>query len=89
MVRYQQNPDVACQVFADEAVLIAARSSQMYSLNPTATIIWQALAQPRTATQVADAVSAVFEVDAARALADVSGFLADFADRDLIQTIAL
>jgi hypothetical protein len=58
----------------------------LITLNDTGACVWELLAQERTADELAIAVAAQFEVDAATARADVQTFLDDIAKLGMLAT---
>lgn len=54
-------------------------------LNDTAALVWELLAQDRTADELASAVVEQFDVDAATAQADVQTFLTETARLGLLE----
>lgn len=81
--RWRRAPGVVARRVAGEMVLVpvssgtARRDTRFFVLNETAERLWSLLAQPRTAAELAQHLTLEFEVDAARARADVDAFLAD------------
>jgi len=76
------------QVSADlegEAVILNLADGVYYGLDGVGARIWELLHEPRTAAQLRDAVTAEFEVDAGTAWRDLSGLLADLAERRLVE----
>ena len=57
----------------------------LITLNDTGACVWELLAQDRTADELASAVAAQFDVDAATARADVQTFLNEIARLGLLE----
>lgn len=68
--------EVAWRVVDDEAVLVHAKTSDYFSLNESGTWLWGLMADaPRTAVDLADALSVRYARAAADTAPDVSAFL--------------
>ena len=74
------NPRVAWQMVAGEAVLIDLDRGHVLGLNDTGSFLWKRLTE-RSEAELAIDLAAHFDVDAARAQADVQAFLADLRTR--------
>ena len=80
---WRRAPGVVTRKVAGELVLVPvassvrARDTRFFVLNGTAERLWSLLEQPRTADELAQHLTTEFEVDSARARADVDAFLAD------------
>ncbi|MDQ6914186.1 MAG: PqqD family protein [Actinomycetota bacterium] len=69
----------------DETVILDADRGAYYRLNSVASRVWDLLASgPRSVEAVVETVVAEYEVDPARAEADVVALLQRFADHDLV-----
>ncbi len=83
--RFTRTPDdVAAEVVDGEAIIINLASGAYYSLNHAATVIWEALAAPRTIDEIAAMLTARFPLPHDRAVGDVHGFVADLHAEQLI-----
>lgn len=49
----------------------------MIRLNETGKLVWEGIAEGKTADEIADSVTKIFAVDRERALADVKSLIAD------------
>lgn len=70
----------------DEVIALDLRTSNYIALNPTGAVIWQALADGATETELVERLTAEFEVDADTARRDVASLVRQLADRELLQT---
>lgn len=80
--------DPIFRVVGDEVFVLAGQGHVHWLKNPTARLIWDALAahppEGVTPSALAARVVAEFEVDDARALADVNAFLVALLERGLV-----
>ena len=81
---------VAERQIGDERLLVPVRTSvsaplEVLALNESATLLWEALAEPRDLQSLVDAVCDAFDVDPASARADVEDFLGELIRRDLVE----
>jgi hypothetical protein len=72
---------VVARTIAGETILVPVRRRAqemgLFTLNGVGTFVWKALDGTRSLREIAGAVASTFEVDLARALADVAAFAAD------------
>jgi hypothetical protein len=73
------------QVAGDDVVVLDLRGSVYLKLNGTGRVLWEALVEPRTDTELATALVEKYGIDEERAAADVSAFLDDLRRRDLLE----
>jgi hypothetical protein len=69
---------------ADGTVLLDADGGRLYGLNPTASMIWQALSAGRSVEQIICDVTVRFDAPPDRVRADVSTLVAQLQDRGLV-----
>lgn len=69
----------------DEAILLDIDSGYFFQLNKTAALIWNLAEQPITFAALCDAMRAKFNVNAQECEADVQAFVADLAERGLLE----
>ncbi|HKR82993.1 MAG TPA: PqqD family protein [Terriglobales bacterium] len=77
------------RVIADETLIVPIRRgvgdlSSIYSLNPVASAIWNAIAQPRTQAEILEAIRQEFEEMPQSACSDIEAFLAEMASAGLV-----
>jgi hypothetical protein len=89
--RYRRTEEFVARVIAGETVLVPIRRQigdleSIYTLNEVATFIWERLAQPSTAAEIALALDAAFEGDPAEMRADLMHFLAELVDLGAIRS---
>ena len=76
--------ELAWREFDGEAVLLDLRTSTYLSTNPAATLLWRELDGGTTQSAMAAALVDAFGISLERATADVTTFIADCRDRDLL-----
>ncbi|MGM9321267.1 PqqD family protein [Deinococcus aquaticus] len=82
---WQGSEDVLVTDLDDELVLMHAGRSEMFSLNSTGRLLWQAL--PATEEALTALLAATFDLTGGQAQADVRAVLNDLSVRDLIQPV--
>lgn len=76
--------DVIESPLEHELILLDASTQEMFSLNPTARLVWQALRRGGV-TEALNQVLAKFDVPRERAEADVTALAAEFVKHGLLQ----
>lgn len=74
-VRYRQSPRVLSRCFAGEVILTLPDREDLHYLEGTAAVVWEALAQEVTASQLTDFLAEEFRVEAATIQEQVEVFL--------------
>ena len=92
MSRFVRSDSVVSRVIAGETLIVPVRRgvgdlASIYSLNPVATAIWQALAEPRSTEEVVQVLSEQFEAETERIVADVQSFLVEMQSAGLVQVL--
>jgi hypothetical protein len=82
--RWKRNPDVVERRIGDEMILVPigrdiVEQRCLFTLNETASFIWNALEIPGTAADVQHALVEAFDVTPDRARKDVDRFMAELA----------
>jgi hypothetical protein len=90
-VRYQRTEEFVARVIAGETVLVPIRRQigdleSIYTLNEVATFIWERLAKPSTATEIALVLDGAFAGDPAEMRTDLGTFLAELLDLGALRT---
>jgi hypothetical protein len=71
----------------DGELIALERAESVYlAANPSATILWRALARGATEEELADQLSATYGIAHERASADAARFVADLRTRGLLKT---
>ena len=76
--------DLTWHVAGDEVVVLDLAGSAYLKLNGSARVLWEALAMPRTASDLASELVETYGIDRDVAAADVATFLADLQQRGLL-----
>ena len=83
-MRLARHPRTAGRVIDGRAMVVSIDQNRLFTLSPTATCIWEALAEPRSTSELAAGLCATFNVDQATALSDCSRFCDDLRERGLV-----
>ena len=86
-MKYRQNREIAWRAIEGEAVLFDTAAGMMRQLNPLGTELWARLESAQTLDDLIAFVIAGWQVDEARARADVRAFLAALEERKLVETL--
>lgn len=81
---YRHNPDMAWRRIDDESVVLDLKTSAYYSLNETASMIWEALGEGLTPRQAGEKLCEEFDEDPAAVERDVSAAVADLLRERMI-----
>lgn len=85
MARFKLNsPDVACESFDDEVVIVNLQSGHYFSTRGTGAFVWQRLISGGTAAEIQTAMALAYEVDPAQVEESVRAFVAVLVERRLI-----
>lgn len=77
---------VAARRVGDELMVMCGRTSELFSLNPTAAILWDAADGTTPLVEIVDRdICAVFEVDAATALMDARELALALSERGILK----
>lgn len=69
---------------SDGAVVLNIRNGIMFSMNPVASNIFEAVMEGRTEDQIVADISGRFEVESSRVLADLAVLMQDLDSKDLL-----
>ncbi|HZP18357.1 MAG TPA: PqqD family protein [Terriglobales bacterium] len=91
MERYVRSTSVVSRVIAGETLIVPVRQgvgdlSSIYSLNEVASLIWQAIAEPRTRTEIVQLLEQEFEAPSGQVEPDVESFLGEMRSAGLVST---
>lgn len=78
-------PDQVSSDLGGEAVILSMRDGMYYGLDAVGARVWELLQQPRTVSELRDAIVEVYEVDPARCESDLIDLLREMAGRGLVQ----
>jgi hypothetical protein len=83
--RIQVNPDVVFRVLGDGAVLVNLADNQVYELNETGAAAWSKLADGLVLDQIAEQLSAEFDVEPPEARARLEALVEELRRASLIE----
>jgi hypothetical protein len=86
MVRYLRNSKTISGRLHDEMVMMDMEQGKYFSLNQTATVIWELLENPLTMEELCDRLMGEFEVDRERCLEEVEEYIDEMNKLGLIKT---
>ena len=89
---YKKKEAVVSREIAEETILVPVRGQladmqKIFSLNQTAEYIWKNLDGKKTLNEILDELLAHFEVEKGEAETDISEFITDLIDADLIEEL--
>jgi Coenzyme PQQ synthesis protein D (PqqD) len=76
--------ELTWHVAGDELVILDLQGSVYLKLNGSARVLWERLAKPCTASDLATALIEAYGIDEERAATDVASFLDDLRERRLL-----
>jgi len=79
-----RNADLDWREVEGELVALDLRESRYLAVNRTGQVLWAALAEGATRDQLVERLIEDFDIDQARAAADVDAFTAELESRDLL-----
>jgi hypothetical protein len=82
----QDNELVAARVDGD-VVMLSEREGAYFGLNGVGSKIWELVAQPRSVVDICRSLSAVYDVDDATLMREVTEFLQQLLARKLVRVI--
>lgn len=87
-MRYQCDPDVLSGQIGAEGVLMSLSVECYFALNTTAKFMWDLLEEPRTESEIAEAILHTFRVEPEECRAQTRAFLDVLVNRHLVRLIA-
>jgi hypothetical protein len=75
---------VAWREVDGEVIALGLESSTYFGTNASGSVLWRRLAEGSTRAELIEALTTTFNLEQARAQADVDAFLDDLRDRDLL-----
>jgi hypothetical protein len=87
---FSKNEQIVSRKIAGELLLVPIRGKladmqQIFTLNPVGEYIWQELDHQKRLKDICNGVLATFEVEKERAESDITGFIHELLDSDLIK----
>ena len=86
--RWRPSPDIASRKVADEVVLLNVKTSDYYSMNPTAVFVWESLCRNTPLSEIIGDLAAEFGIDAAKARKDVLELIKTLESQKIISRSA-
>lgn len=81
-----RNPRVAARSLGGEMMIMSGRDSTLFTLNPTATILWQAADGATPLDEIVDnRICSEFEVERNEALQDAESLARELASHEILQ----
>jgi hypothetical protein len=89
---YVRSDSVVSRVIAAETLIVPIRGNvgdlaSIYSLNETATMLWEALSMPKPAEELLSLVVDEYDVEPDQAANELNGFLTEMCAAGLVQCI--
>jgi len=91
MLRYVRSSSVVSRVIAEETLIVPVRRGvgdldSIYSLNPAASSIWNAISEPRTQNEIIELLQQEFDAPTKAVVSDVDAFLSEMSAAGLVET---
>jgi len=91
---YVRSDSVVSRVIAGETLIIPIRKgvgdlASIYSLNPVATTIWEAISHPRSKSEIVQVIAREFEAESAQIERDVEAFLVEMEGVGLVTEVGV
>ena len=80
-------PQVMSRLVGDETVLLDLASGMYFGLDGVGKRIWESVAEGHSLGQTAAVIAAEYEVEEAKAQADVIEFASDLVERGLLKNV--
>ena len=94
MELYVRSDTVVSRVIAGETLIVPISKgvgdlASIYSLNPVATTIWEAISHPRTKSEIVQVIAREFETENTQLESDVEAFLVEMAAVGLVTEVGV
>lgn len=83
----RKSPKTAWRTIAGEGVILDLDSKMLRGLNPVGTRIWELIDGQRSAEEIGEQIAGEFEVDPARARADVQAFVHELLAKQIVEVV--
>jgi Coenzyme PQQ synthesis protein D (PqqD) len=85
-IRYiARSPEIAARLLAGEMIIMSVRDSTLFTLNPVATAIWQAIDGLTPLREIVEGkVCAQFDIDPRTAYTDAEAFVEELASHGIL-----
>ena len=92
MLRFVRSESVVSRVIAEETLIVPIRQGvgdlgSIYTLNPVASAIWNALSEPRSKDEIVQVLQQEFDGEVEAVSSDVDAFLAEMGRASLIGSV--
>jgi len=87
MMKYQRNSKTISGRLHDEMVMMDIDQGKYFSLNNSATAIWEHLEKPLTVEELCGILTGEFEIDSAQCCKEVSEYLDEMVKIGLVHEI--
>jgi hypothetical protein len=88
MVTYLRNSKTISGRLHDEMVMMDMEQGKYFSLNQTATAIWEFLENPLTMDELCDRLMEEYEVDRERCLEEVNEYIEEMMKLSLVKEVS-
>ena len=90
---FRRSDSVVCRAVGRESILVPIRNNVgnldfVYTLSPVAARIWALIDGTRTADEIAEAITAEYEVDRETVLSDLAELVSDLAGVSLLSRVS-
>jgi hypothetical protein len=94
MQSYVRSNSVVSRVIAGETLIVPVRGgvgdlASIYSLNPVASSIWNAIAQPSSPQEIVDRIQQEFAAERQQVEQDVNAFLVEMESAGLVEPVGV
>lgn len=86
-MRYERNKKTISGKLHDELVMMDMDQGKYFSLNQTATVIWELLERPLTIEELCETLTEEFEIDREQCEADTKQYLEEMMKLGLIRIV--
>lgn len=86
--RVRRQPDAAWRKIDEQVAIVTPGNGMLHLLNFTGSFLWETLAAPMTAAELAAALCKQFDVDATTAQRDVDEFIELMLDKAILEKAA-
>ena len=91
---YVRSDTVVSRVIAGETLIVPISKgvgdlASIYSLNPVATTIWEAISHPRSKSEIVQVIAREFEAESAQIERDVEAFLVEMESVGLVTEVGV
>ncbi|MDX1741142.1 MAG: PqqD family protein [Rhodothermales bacterium] len=85
---YELSPDiVSTQLDDNEAVLLNLKTRKYYTINETGSVIWNGLKEGKSTDEIADALTAEFEIEKDDAMVHVDEFIGKLVSDGIVTEV--